>query len=153
MDTERRSKLRYPLELTVGYQALRRGTEITGIGHTVNVSSCGLLMVAQHAFAEGARLKMTIEWPSLLNGTTPLQLVARGKVVRQLGPNVAVALEQYQFRTKGRTARFEFAAAMLQVSAGQSPVASAASLSGRSAPPDRSAVRAAAAGLTLRSAG
>ena len=47
-------------------------------------------------------MKVTIEWPSLLNGITPLQLVTIGKVVRRKGPTLAVALEHYQFRTMSR---------------------------------------------------
>ncbi len=59
-------------------------------------------MLAENDLQEGARMKVTIEWPSLLNGTTPLQLVTIGKVVRRKGSVVAVALEHYQFKTMSR---------------------------------------------------
>jgi PilZ domain len=101
MTNERRSKVRYPLELTVRYQSLDR-QRLSGEGRTVNVSSSGLLMVAPNHVDEGARMKVTIEWPSLLNGTTPLQLVTVGKVVRRRDSFLAVALEHYQFRTMSR---------------------------------------------------
>lgn len=81
MSTERRTKARYPLELTVHYQTLS-SQPVCGTGRTLNVSSSGALIAAEHDLDEGARLKITIEWPTLLNGTTPLQLVMTGKVVR-----------------------------------------------------------------------
>ena len=146
MGTERRSKVRYPLELAVDYQAIERGSEINGTGRTLNVSSSGLLMVTQHAFNAGMRLKLIIEWPSLLNGTTPLQLVTRGRVVRQWGPNVAVVLEQYQFRTKRRLAPLELTKTRYAVAAAPPPTLTDEPLQ------DRRAARATAAGLGLRSA-
>jgi hypothetical protein len=47
-------------------------------------------------------MQLTIEWPSLLNGATPLQLVTFGKVVRSSQGGFAVAVESYQFRTMKR---------------------------------------------------
>src|SRR5262249_28165991 len=102
MNEERRFKSRYPLELTVRYQTLGRGKAINGVGKTLNLSSSGLLIIAQPVIGEGSRLKVTIEWPSLLNGTTPLQLVTVGRVVRQGNTSFAVAFEQYQFRTTSK---------------------------------------------------
>ena len=101
MTIDRRVKVRYPLELAVRYECLDR-QKGSGEGRTVNVSSGGLLMLAQNDLQEGARMKLTIEWPSLLNGTTPLQLVTIGRVVRRKGAALAVALEHYQFKTMAR---------------------------------------------------
>ncbi|MBZ5611351.1 MAG: hypothetical protein LAP38_24065 [Acidobacteriia bacterium] len=88
----------------VRYQTIDRGRKVSGVGRTVNVSSSGLLMNAESELPEGSRMKVTIEWPSLLNGTTPLQLVTIGRVVRRRAMSLAVALEHYQFRTRKRTA-------------------------------------------------
>jgi len=46
---------------------------------------------------------MFIEWPSLLNGTTPLQLITVGTVVRCNEIGISVVFESYQFRTMSRT--------------------------------------------------
>jgi len=99
---ERRTKVRYPLELNVRYQTLDVSAPIAGAGYTVNMSSNGLLVACHTDLKEGARLKLTIEWPSLLNGNTPLQLVMVGMVVRCTESNFAVAYETYQFRTMSR---------------------------------------------------
>lgn len=151
MITERRSKVRYPLELRLRYQTVDCGLEVSGQGQTINVSSSGLLMVSESDITEGSRLKVTLEWPSLLNGTTPLQLVTVGTVVRRLKSNLlAVALEKYQFRTKKRTTPFELSAGRVNNQATPPGQPS----SGPSTPslPERSSVTAASARYRLQNA-
>jgi hypothetical protein len=103
MGNERRIKSRYPLELNVRYQTVGTGGPITGIGQTVNVSSSGMLLACASTIPEGTRLKTFVEWPSLLNGTTPLQLITVGTVVRCTPIGVCIFFESYQFRTMSRT--------------------------------------------------
>jgi hypothetical protein len=102
MNIERRFKARYPLELNVWYHTFGKSGVISGEGRTVNLSSSGVLVASSDKMSDGVRLKLTIEWPSLLNGTTPLQLVTFGRVVRSDDSGFAVALEHYQFRTMKR---------------------------------------------------
>jgi hypothetical protein len=102
MAHERRMKSRYPLELNVRYQILGAGGAATGSGQTINISSSGMLLACASSIAEGTRLKAFVEWPSLLNGTTPLQLIMVGTVVRRTPIGVSMVFESYQFRTMGR---------------------------------------------------
>src|ERR1700733_1773989 len=102
MENERRVKSRYPLELNVRYQTMDAGP-VAGVGQTVNVSSSGMLLACASNIPEGARLKIFIEWPSLLNGTTPLQLITVGTVVRCTEIGISIVFESYQFRTMSRT--------------------------------------------------
>jgi hypothetical protein len=104
MEIERRFKARYPLELNVRYQTLGRTNPVSGVGRTRNLSSSGALVACSEKVSDGVRLKLTIEWPSLLDGTTPLQLVTFGKVVRASEFEFAIALDHYQFRTMKRHA-------------------------------------------------
>jgi hypothetical protein len=99
---ERRSKARYPVKLTVRYRTVGRHQTVNGVGQTLNMSSGGLLVSAQHEVSAGLRLEVNVEWPLLLNGNVPLQLVAYGKVVRCGGSMFAIAFAQYQFRTMSR---------------------------------------------------
>ncbi len=93
---ERRSKERFPLALNVRYRTPAR----VGTGHTVNVSSDGLLIASdEYIVEEGDLLKLSLEWPARLHGTTPLQLIVEGRVVRSLRAGFAVRMERYQFRT------------------------------------------------------
>jgi PilZ domain len=99
---ERRSKIRYPVSLNVKYRTVGRSNRISGVGRTLNMSSGGLLIAADQRTQVGAKIELNVEWPSLLDGTIPLQLVAVGRVVRCLESGFALAFTQYQFRTMSR---------------------------------------------------
>lgn len=102
MDNERRAKSRYEMNLNVRYQTMGLAGPVSGIGKTLNVSSGGVFITGGDNVREGTRMKLVIEWPSLLNGTTPLQLITIGVVVRRESSGVAISFEGYQFRTAGR---------------------------------------------------
>src|ERR1700685_2997468 len=99
---ERRSKIRYPVSLNVKYRTVGRSNRISGMGRTLNMSSGGLLIAADQRTELGAKIELNIEWPSMLDGQIPLQLVAVGKVVRCLESGFALSFTQYQFRTMSR---------------------------------------------------
>lgn len=103
MYTERRAKSRYPIELNVRYQTMGAAGPVAGVGQTVNMSSGGMLISCNKSIPEGTRLKLFIEWPSLLNGTTPLQLITVGTVVRCTKIGLSLTFEGYQFRTMARS--------------------------------------------------
>jgi hypothetical protein len=98
---ERRVKSRYPLELKVRYQILG-STGSIGVGQTVNISSSGMLLKSGGKLPEGTRLKIFVEWPSLLNGSIPLQLIMVGTVVRSAPIGSSIVFESYQFKTMSR---------------------------------------------------
>jgi hypothetical protein len=66
------------------------------------MSSGGLLIAADQRTEVGAKIELNVEWPSLLDGSIPLQLVAVGRVVRCLEAGFALSFTQYQFRTMSR---------------------------------------------------
>lgn len=106
MAIERRSKCRYPIEMNVRFHTMGTARPAAGFGQTLNMSSSGMLLACSGKIAEGTRLKLFIEWPSLLNGTTPLQLITVGTVVRSTELGLSVVFESYQFRTMGRRIAF-----------------------------------------------
>ena len=99
---ERRSKVRFPLELSVSYRTIGRGSARSGEGWVVNMNRGGVLVSAQHEVAVGTRIELSIEWPSLLYGRVPLRFVAVGEVVRCDASSFAATLARYQFRTAKR---------------------------------------------------
>ena len=110
LDLDRRTKSRFPLRLSVRYRTLSGGPALIGEGRTLNMSSCGLLIASEEAkFRAGARLQLTVDWPFLLHGTTPLQLIVSCRVTRCQPEQFAVKMDQYQFKT--RRIGGEFAAA------------------------------------------
>jgi|HubBroStandDraft_5_1064220.scaffolds.fasta_scaffold90389_1 hypothetical protein len=101
---ERRSKVRYPLELLVRFRSFPKGSLLFGVGRTVDVSSSGVLVVSQHVVSHedigmGALIEMSMEWPPLLDGRIAMQLFAIGRVVRRRPFAFAASFERYQFRT------------------------------------------------------
>ncbi len=100
---ERRFKPRYRLDLNVRFRCLS-GSFFSGWGQTLNLSSGGMLVasrkpVSGDEISVGALVEMRIEWPSLLDGKVPLQLIAVGRVVRRRAAGFAATFEQYKFRT------------------------------------------------------
>ena len=98
-DWERRTKTRYPLQLSVYYQSASSRILLSGAGRTLNISSGGLLIESQQPVGEGIRLRLKLVWPCALDDLTPLQLIAYSTVVRSGASQFAVTLERYQFRT------------------------------------------------------
>ena len=96
---ERRERIRFPLELQARYRTLDRQRHLVGRGLVMNMSSAGILVAAAHEFRAGTGLEISIEWPFLLDGRIPLQLVALGKVVRSETASFALLLTRHQFRT------------------------------------------------------
>ena len=96
---ERRSKIRFPLELRASYRTLGRGPSCTGDGWVVNMNRCGVLVSSRQEVCVGTRMELSIEWPSLLYGKVPLRFVTVGTVVRCDASSFALTLARYQFRT------------------------------------------------------
>jgi len=101
---ERRSKSRYPLDLSVLFRSIS-GPLFSGAGRAVNVSSGGVLVISPHLVSQneisvGVHLEMSIEWPSLLDGKIPLRLFAIGRVVRCRAFDFVASIERRHFRTQ-----------------------------------------------------
>jgi PilZ domain-containing protein len=99
---DRRKDRRYQLQLDVKWTLIRRRRVLdTGVGHTVDVSSGGILFDAGRHLPEGLNVELSIAWPVLLHNVAPMQLVATGKIVRGNGRQVAIQTVQHEFRTTG----------------------------------------------------
>lgn len=92
------------MERDVKFKVINRKTgEETGVGKTINMSSNGVLFETEQNILPGRRVEMTISWPAQLNNTCPLKLVARGRIVRVENGRAAVEIQQYEFRTQGKS--------------------------------------------------
>jgi len=100
-NSERRRGDRFPIVREVRYKVTyRRGDPKSGIGTTVNVSSAGVLFTAPETLASGKRIELAISWPVQLDGKCPLKLVAQGRITRCQGTEVAMEIENHEFRTR-----------------------------------------------------
>ena len=100
---ERRRSSRFPIEREVRYKTLNQRTEIlSGSGKTLNISSSGVLFTSDHDLPVGTRLEVSISWPAQLNEKCLLNLVARGRITRHTKGQLALQIQQYEFRTQSR---------------------------------------------------
>ena len=98
----RRATDRFPIIRELRYRVLGgRGNSAWGSGKTLDFSSTGILFSSETPLAPGKRLELSISWPAQLDGKCALKLVARCRVVRCSGTQVAVAMDKYEFRTQG----------------------------------------------------
>jgi hypothetical protein len=103
-DANRRQFTRFPIEREVRYTTLnKRGGTVTGVGKTVNISSFGVLLRAEHQLAVGTRLKASISWPIVLKPRGRSNLIVEGSVVRAEGCELALRIERYRIHVAGRS--------------------------------------------------
>ena len=95
---ERRSQIRFPIELGARYNVVGREA-IKGTGLTVNISSHGALIRSTHEISPNTSIRVVIERPILLGNVRPLALHIRGKVARSDRDLVAVRFSTYELRT------------------------------------------------------
>lgn len=101
-DTERRLSMRFPIECAVRYETLNpRAGILAGNGKTLNISSSGVLFNSDHDLPVGTRLEVSINWPVQLNERCLLKLLVRGRIVRYRKGQLAMQIQQHEFRTQG----------------------------------------------------
>jgi hypothetical protein len=101
-ETNRRGNDRFPIIRDLRYRVLGgRGNAGWGTGETLDISSTGILFRAETPLPPGKRLELSISWPAQLDGKCALKLVARCRVTRCKGTEVAVEMDKYEFRTQG----------------------------------------------------
>lgn len=102
---ERRRRVRYSLNLAVRFGTSGEGAPLFGEGKIVNMSSRGVLIASSEQPRMGELVELRIEWPSLLDGMIPLQLIAVGRILRHGTGRFAAALERHEFRTVRRASQ------------------------------------------------
>ena len=98
---DRRAAVRFPIEQEVRYRIFSGNTIETGSGHTLNVSSNGVLFTTERTLEAGERIEVAISWPAQLDNHCALKLVTGGRVIRSDGNYAAICIERYEFRTQG----------------------------------------------------
>ena len=101
-ERERRNKRRFQIEQEVRYKMLygQRIAE-TGNGKTMNISSGGVWFTTESMLTTGMPVELSMTWPVLLNDNCPMKLMIYGCVVRSNERGAAVAIERYEFLTRG----------------------------------------------------
>jgi len=99
---DRRRDKRYALVLDLRWKLIRRRKVLeSGEGHTVDLSSSGVLFDSGRPLPAGLNVELSVTWPVLLHDSAPLQLVVYGKIVRSAGRQTAIRMVQHELRTAG----------------------------------------------------
>jgi hypothetical protein len=102
-DRDRRGKYRFPMQRELRYKLLRDGATVeSGSGQTVDVGSGGVAFSIGRELEPGSYIELSISWPVLLEHSCPMQLIAFGRVVRNLDGKCACTIDKYEFRTQAR---------------------------------------------------
>jgi hypothetical protein len=74
-DRDRRSDHRYPMNVELKYRLVRRDkTVMTGVGHTINMSSGSVLLQTCDPLPCRQKIELSVFWQARLDNITPLQL-------------------------------------------------------------------------------
>lgn len=98
-----RRRRRYRIELPLRYQVSAGSHKgVQGFGKTCNISSEGVLFKSDQALEVGESIKLSVEWPALLNGVHRLILVLQGTISRAHRGLIAMKFVRTEFRLRGR---------------------------------------------------
>ncbi len=99
---DRRRDRRHPILLSLDYRCTQdHRVSTSGHGMTLELSSRGLSFQCDGALDPGSGIELVIDWPV---GGRPVQLLARGEVMRSDATHTAVRVQRYTFRTRGNSA-------------------------------------------------
>jgi hypothetical protein len=93
----------FPIQQAIAFRVLdgsRRGT--TGQGNTTELSSHAVHFTTDCQIEREASVELSIDWPMLLDGQTPLKLVVKGTVIRHDQGTVVVSVQRFEFRIRRR---------------------------------------------------
>jgi len=102
-EEQRKIQRRYELNVNIRWKTLTDNQ--TGSGKVVDINSSDISFVGVGALPLGLVLEASIDWPVLKNGTSPLLLEVKGRVIRSDKVETAISVERYKFRTRLLTPR------------------------------------------------
>ena len=98
--SDQRRHRRYRIKLELEYNLLnKKSVDQSGSGRTLNISAGGIFFETKDLLPAGGLIALVMRWPILLDGTCPLKLLVRGRIVRTDAKGAAVKVRSYEFRT------------------------------------------------------
>ena len=102
--TERRSAVRYALELTVSCGLFEGGRMLPAKpGKTRNLSRRGILFTSEQQYEAGSGVWMSITWPATRDDAE-VELSILGHTVRSDPDGTALVIDRYTFHSSGSPA-------------------------------------------------
>ncbi|HTS60953.1 MAG TPA: hypothetical protein VMH28_02955 [Candidatus Acidoferrales bacterium] len=102
-ETERRHKIRFPIQRQLRYKVAEKGVVVaSGDGETINMGSGGVAFTTDVRLRPGAFVELSISWPALLHENCPMRLIVFGRILRSPGHGAACSVDKWEFRTQSR---------------------------------------------------
>ena len=96
----------YPLHLALRYRAFCGSTLVkSGEGETLSIGVSYVLFWTEQAPNGGLVAELSIDWPVLLEGRTPLQLCIFGEIVSCSGQRVLVHIMNHELKLRPSLAK------------------------------------------------
>src|SRR5580692_3708388 len=96
-DTGKKIGRRYPLSFAMRYVVAEPACVRAGSGETVWMSGAEVAFLAKGPASVGEKLAMYIEWPVLLLGEVPLQLIVTAEIAQRSGPLSIARITKHEF--------------------------------------------------------
>jgi hypothetical protein len=100
-DNGRNLTRRYPVTFGVRYVTAEPEPGRPGVGETVWMSGKEVAFLAKGPATVGDRVALYVEWPVLLQGEVPLQMIVNAEIIQRSGPLSVARIAKYEFRTRG----------------------------------------------------
>jgi len=102
IDRDRREKLKtFPIKVPVSYELMSGGQELfKGTGHTISLSSTGVVFDAGETLPIGRTVQLRIDWPVQLQNKADLTLAVTGKTVETQGTLARIEMIRHEFRIR-----------------------------------------------------
>ena len=90
-----------PIEQELRFKVLVRGSRIVtaGTATSLNISSRGVWFNVPNLNPK-LPVELSIDWPVLLDESSPLQLIVFGSIIRSNDEGTGVSIDRYEFRTR-----------------------------------------------------
>jgi hypothetical protein len=93
---------RYDIALPLRFSVKSGGQTVQGTGRTRNISTSGVLFETDQPLRIGELVRLSIEWPALLEGVHQMMLIVQGRVVRRESRGWALRMTNTEFGIRGR---------------------------------------------------
>jgi hypothetical protein len=97
----------YPIQLDLRYKVLNPNSTVAGTGKTLEISSTGIVFIADGPIEPGTKVELSMAWPALLDNCVALQFVSEVKITVREGQTLRANIWKYHFRTRGTGASLQ----------------------------------------------
>jgi len=100
-EPDRRSAVRYPIrfELRYAQPGGQDEVQVKGVGHSVNISSRGVLFSSALTLEEGSTIELVIPWAAPGRQGLAVELYLAARIVRSESGQTAAWIARHEFRT------------------------------------------------------